>query len=50
MEYNTGNNFTKNIMSLIAYLITNYYYFIYLIPILGHKYIWVILYYQHYFI
>jgi len=41
MENNTVNNFTKNIIiSLIAYLIINYYYFIHLIPILGHnKYI-----------
>lgn len=43
MENNTGNNFTKNIMSLITYLIINYCYIIHLISILGHKYIWVIL-------
>jgi len=38
------NNCTKNIKSLIPYLIINYYYIIHLIPILGYKYIWVILY------
>lgn len=44
MENNTGNNFIKNIISLIAYLIINYYYIIHLIRILGYNYIWIVLY------